>query len=102
MQIIEEVGDYINDEIADASKYAKKAIAIKNQFPSLAETLYRLSQEEMGHMQALHNEVEKIIMDYRKEHGDPPVPMQAVYDYRHGKSIESAKEAKILQAMYRE
>lgn len=102
MKIIETLCDYIDEEICDAKKYAAKALEVKADYPQLADTFYRLSQEEMGHMQALHNEVEKLIMDYRKENGEPPEAMLAVYDYLHKKSIEKAKEAKVLQGMYRE
>ena len=102
MKIIEKLCDYIDEEICDAKKYAKMALEVKTEHPQLADTFNRLSQEEMVHMQTLHNEVEKLIMDYRKEHGDPPADMKAVYDYLHQKSIDKAKEAKTYQAMFRE
>lgn len=50
----------------------------------------------------LHNEVVKIIDEFRKTKGEPPAQMMAVYDYLHKKHIEQAKEAKLLQAMYKE
>ena len=102
MKIIEKLCDYIDEEIGDACKYAKMALEVKGEHPSLADTFYRLSQEEMGHMQSLHNEVEKLIMDYRKANGEPPVEMKAVYDYLHQRSIDKAKDVKILQQMFRE
>lgn len=61
-----------------------------------------LSSEEMRHMQMLHNQVTKIIENYRKNNGEPPVEMTAVYDYLHEKFIEEAKEVKMLQQMYME
>ena len=61
-----------------------------------------LSNEEMKHMQLLHNQVVKLIDTYRKEHGEPPEAMLAVYNYLHEKFIEEAKEVKILQQMYLE
>ena len=102
MKIIKCLSEYIEEEIADAKKYIVKANMVKIEQPQLAELLYQLSVEEMNHMTRLHNEVEKIILDYRKENGEPPVAMQAVYDYMHERAIEKAKEVKIMQGMFRE
>ena len=61
-----------------------------------------LSAEEMKHMQLLHNQVVKLIENYRKTNGEPPAAMQAVYDYLHQKYIDEAKEIKVMQQMYME
>lgn len=53
-------------------------------------------------MSMLHNEVVKIIDEFRKTKGEPPVPMMAVYEHEHRKQIQAAKEAKLLQSMYKE
>jgi len=100
VKIIQVVTDHINDELEDACAYAELAIEHKAEYRSLAETFYSLSNDEMKHSMALHNEVVKLIEDYRREHGDPPENMMAVYDYLHKKSIEKAEKVKRYQQLY--
>lgn len=101
MKLIEKLSAMVDEEIEDAAKYAKCALKYKEERPALSKTFYDLSTDEMRHMTLLHDEVARIITQYRKENGEPPTAMLAVYDYLHGKQIEKAKEVKDYQAMYR-
>ena len=94
--------DYIDEELHDAEKYIKRALEVKQDYPEVAELFNMLSGEEMKHMQMLHNQVVKLIENYRKTEGEPPVSMLAVYDYLHQKFIDHAKEIKVMQQMYME
>ena len=49
MKIIKELEEYIEDEIHDIKKYAQLATAVKDEYPSLAQTLYTISTQEDLH-----------------------------------------------------
>ena len=101
MKLIKELEELIEDEVHDVKKYAKMAVELKSDHPQLAQVLYTISTQEEGHQQMLHGEVVRIIEQYRREHGEPPAAMMAVYDYVHKKHIERMAEAKRYQEMYR-
>ena len=101
MKIIQLLSDRIEEELNDAEFYIKEALYAKEDFPNLSATFYKLSTEEMGHANMLHDQVVSIISEYRKSHGDPPDKMQAIYDYLHQKHIDKANEIKIEQALYK-
>ena len=101
MKIIEWISDHIEEEINDAHTYIEKALMTKKDYPRLAETLSKLSDEEMRHMTMLHNEVVNIIEEYKAKHGEPPKEMMIIYEYLHKKQIDRSAEVKGLQAMYK-
>ena len=101
MKIIKRISDMIADELEGAEEYAKCAIMYKDDHPTLAKTFYDISTDEMRHVSLLHDEIVKLIETYRKEHGEPPAAMLAVYDYLHEKQIEEANEVRGYQAQYR-
>lgn len=101
MKLIQMLCEMVDDEIADAHKYAKCALKFKDTHPNLSKVFFDLSGAEMQHMTMLHTEVTKLIEKYRQEKGEPPEGMKALYDYLHQKQIDAAAEVKTLQGMYR-
>lgn len=101
MKIIEKLSDMITEELNDSEKYIRCALKEKEERPSLAQTYYSLSMDEMKHSNMLHDEVVKIINEYRSQGNEVPVEMQAVYDYLHKKQIDHATSIKIMMETYK-
>ena len=102
MKIIKDLSCMIEDEIEDSCKYAKWALKLKDERPQLAQTFYSLSVDEMKHMDILHDEVVKVINEYRNSGQEVPADMQAVYDYVHEKQIERVHSVKLYMEQYKE
>ena len=102
MKIIEKLSKMIEEELHDAEKYARCANRWKTENQDLAQLFFCLSNEEMEHMNLLHNMVVQIIQEYRRTQGEPPERMLAVYDYLHEKQMKHATKIKAMQAMFRE
>ena len=65
---IDNLSEYIEDEIKDAGKYARCAIKHKSENPELAEMFYRLSEEEAGHARMLYDEAMKEVKELRDKY----------------------------------
>ena len=101
MKVIELLSNHIEDELEDAETYAKLAIEYRDTDPNMAALFFKLSNDEMTHKELLHKNVVEHIMDYRREHGDPPAAMQAIYDHQHKRFIDHAEKVLNLHAMYK-
>ena len=101
MKIIEKISKQITEELEGAESYVKCALKYREEHPTLSKTFYDISIDEMKHVDLLHDEVVKLIENHRKQHGEPPASMLAVYDYLHEKQIEEANEVKMYQSQYR-
>ena len=101
MMIIKCLAEKIEEELNDAKAYIELAIKWKKEQPETADLFYELSQEEMGHMEKLHEEVQNLIEDHRKQTGEPPRDMMTLYEYLHEKHMKAATEIKVKQGMYK-
>lgn len=101
MKMIELLSEHIEEELDDACNYAKLALEYKESDPEAANLFYKLSQEEMTHMDALHNRVVACIDTYKKLKGEPPESMKALYEFMHKREIAQAEKVTNLQSLYR-
>ena len=101
MKILEKLIEHVGEELEDSEEYIELALRYKEENPMVAKTFFELSLEEMKHVEMIHGDVADIIEKHRREHGEPPASMLAVYDYLHKKNIDKAAKIKMLQNQYR-
>lgn len=101
MKKIEMLVDMIDEELSGAENYIRKALDYKEKDKELAETFYRLSGDEMTHVDTLHKQVAEIIMDYKRKNGEPPAVMEALYEYLHKRHMAKAEKITNMQNMYK-
>lgn len=101
MKLIQKLEEMIEDEISGVKHYAKLAIEMKHEQPSLAQVLINIAAQEDAHQTMLHGEVVKIIENYRKTKGEPPKEMMAVYDFLHKRHIDKLQEARRYMEIYK-
>lgn len=101
MKEISILNDKIEDELEDACAYIDLALEYKDSDPGMADLFYRLSGEEMTHMDLLHGNVKSKIEKYRREHGEPPVAMMAVYEHLHKRFNSKAERILNKQHLYK-
>ena len=100
MKIIKTLSEKIKEELKDAESYIDLAIQWKKDQPEAADLFAELSEEEMGHVDRLHEKVSELITKYRTEKGDPPAGMMAIWEYMHEQQMETAMMIKVKQGMY--
>lgn len=96
MKLIKKLSRMIEEEIRDAEKYARCAIEYRESKPELSRTFVQLAEQEMGHMQMLHNAVVQLIEEQRRTQGEPPPGMMEAYDMIHEWQMDHADEAQAL------
>lgn len=100
MRLIRDLSERIEDEIKGVKIYAKMAIEVKEEHPVLADMLYSISRQESEHVSKLHDGVASLITEFRRDKGEPPKEMLAVYEYLHEKHIDDFNDAKRYQDIY--
>lgn len=100
MKEIKLLMEHIEEELEDAYTYARLSVEYKPTDSGTSELFYKLSEEEMDHMRRLHKATERLIEGYRRQKGEPPEAMMAVYNHLHQRATCKAERVGVLQNMY--
>lgn len=101
MKQIKEIVEHIEDELEGAECYAKMAARYKDLDKALADMYHTLATVEMSHVNTLHKQAVRLIEEQRKAGVEIPAAMQAVWDWEHGKQVDTSARIKALLASYK-
>lgn len=100
MKQIKQLAEYIEEEVNDAQKYAKKAICYKQKDKQLADMYYQLANQQLEHSNVQHKQVVRIIESSKSDGSSAPIGMQAVWDWQHERIVECTSKIRVLLEMY--
>ena len=100
MTILKCLSEDIECTLDMAEEDIKKAMMYKDEYPTAAKAFYTKSVMLMDSIKPQHEAVVGLIEGYKKEKGEPPEAMMAVYNYMHERHINKAAAIKALQDMY--
>ena len=87
MKIIECLSEDIECTLNHAEDAIKKAMKYKETYPIASQAFYNKSVVLMNSIKPEHDAVVALIEGYKKEKGEPPEPMMAIYNYMHERHI---------------
>lgn len=96
MQEIKQLVERMEEELEDAKTYADLASEYKGENNGLSALYLELATQETKHMEMLHGKAVELITAHRRDHGEPPAAMLAVWDYEHKKIIHKATKVRTM------
>lgn len=101
MKDIKCIVEFMEEEMNDAEKYARKAMHYKDTDRKLAEAYAGLSGEEIRHADILHEQAVRLIEANKASGRTVPESMKAVWDWEHDKAMDHKSRVKIMLDLYR-
>lgn len=101
MKIIKHIVEDIREEMQGAEHYAKLATQYKDEDRTLSDNYAKMAEAELGHVNSLHDQAVRLIKEQKASGVETPASMQAVWDWEHGKMIDTVARIKTMLNMYR-
>lgn len=101
MKKIAVTAEDIREELEGAEHYAKLATQYKTEDRLLADVYATLAAQELAHVDMLHAQVARVIKEYRAAGNEPPAGMMEVWNYEHGRHMDSVVKIKLLLDAYK-
>lgn len=101
MKVIKQIVESIEGELKGAEHYAKLATQYRDSDKQLADSYARIAQNKLGNVNEFHKHATRLIKEKNESGVETPASMQAVWDWEHGKHVDTDARVKSLLAVYR-
>lgn len=99
--MIKRLAEMALEEAVSACHYAKRAAIHKEDYQSLAQTLYDISGQEMNHAALLAGEAKKLLERLEDQDETAANRVRVLYEYLREQWTEKLNSAKTYQTQYR-
>lgn len=101
MKILKNTIDKSYDTLEEIEWYGEKAMLLKSEHKSLADTFNKIGEMHITIYDMLHKEMVNLIEEHKRSGHPVPHEMEIIWNYEHEKLIKEFKEAKILIEEYK-
>ena len=101
MRILTDLIEKANDTLEEIEWYGEKALHLRNEHKSLADSYIKIAEYHITIFNMLHDKMVALIEEEKRKGNTPPVSMLAIWDYEHEKLIKEFAESKILIEEYK-
>lgn len=100
MWIIQELAEMSLEEVEGADHYITRALSLQKKRPKLADTMCKMSSDEMAHSKMLLDMADAIIEEAKSD-SEELEEILPVYNYICRKQAEKSAQVKAKQAVYK-
>ena len=100
MKMIAKVIEDMLEELHDAKHRIKNAYNYKAEYPEIAKREYEIAVQELSHAEKDHASAVELVEKYRKEKGDLPEYMAAIWEEKHERYIDKHAIVKCMIDTY--
>lgn len=102
MKKIAEIVEFIHDETSGAEEYAKMATRYKMDDKALADSYAAMAAQELEHVDKLHAQVVRIIKEWKAASSqETPASISVIWDWEHGKIVDTVARIKAMLEIYK-
>lgn len=101
MRVLKGLIEKAEDTLDEIEFYSEKALHLKAEHKSLADTYNKIAEMHITIYDMLHREMVSLIDEHKRAGHNPPPEMMVIWEYEHEKLIKEFKEAKVLVDEYK-